>query len=934
MLIVLSATAATPVMSSAYCSRHKICQAHSQKIWASSLFSKKCNDLTRNFLRGPIPREWGSTQLVNISLLGNLLTGQVPEELADISTLTSLVLEENQLSGPLPPKLGNLPNIEKLHLGSNNFTGELPETFANLTTMKDFRIIDNNFTGSIPNFTFQNWRNLERLYIQASGLSGPIPDIVDLKNLSDLRISDLNGNTKFPRLSDLPKLKRLILRNCNLTGPLHDSVWELKNMKILDLSFNRLSGGIASTSPSSEDLDNLDNLFLNGNRFTGQIPQWILGTKQDMDLSYNSFSSKVKGCQHNGVGIVSCVETSRCPEEPLRSLYINCGGEQENVSNNIYEADYDKAGPSTFFQSPTNSWASSSTGIFLDDDRSNDNLILTLSNNTQLSNNDRQLYTTARLSPSSLTYYAFCLKKNIVYNVSLHFAEIQFTDDKTFSSIGRRVFDVYIQGKLELKDFNIRDEAGGVAKPILKNFTVNVTDGTLNIRLQWAGKGSTSIPTRGVYGPLISAISVFDPDYIPPSEKKKGGISTSLVVGIVAGAAFATFLLLGILWWYGCLRWERTLEQELKGIELQTTSFSLRQIKAATNNFDAANKIGEGGFGPVYKGILTDGTAIAVKQLSAKSKQGNREFVTEIGMISALQHPHLVKLYGCCIEGNQLLLIYEYLENNSLARALFGPEELQLRLDWPTRRKICISIARGLAYLHEESRLKVVHRDIKATNVLLDKNLNAKISDFGLAKLDEEDNTHITTRIAGTYGYMAPEYAMHGRLSDKADVYSFGIVALEIVSGKCNTQRGPNGESVYLLEWAHILKERGNLLDIIDPRMGSKCNIEEVKVMIEVALLCTHPTAAARPSMSSVVSMLEGRAVVPELITESSSFKNEFDAEAMKKLYQKIEENEDSQTESMLEDGPWTTSSTSAADLYPVNLSSTYLQNRESKSTH
>ncbi|XVF79030.1 hypothetical protein PTKIN_Ptkin14bG0186800 [Pterospermum kingtungense] len=890
-------------------------------------------DLSRNYLSGGIPSEWGSMQrLINISLLGNLLTGSIPKELANITTLTSLVVEENKLSGTLPPQLGNLPNIERLHLGSNNFSGELPATFANLTTLTDFRIFDNNFTGSIPN-CIQNWIKLDKLFIQASGLSGPIPDIVGLKNLSDLRISDLNGDeTKFPRLKDLPKLKRLILRNCNLSGPLPDSVWELKKMKILDLSFNRLSGVITSTSPSFEDLD---NLFLNGNRFTGTIPQWIMGSKQEMDLSYNSFSSKVKSCQQSGVnlfastsrinnsGIVSCLGTHLCPAEPLRFLYINCGGGQENVNNNIYEADYDKAGPSTFFLSPSNSWASSSTGLFLDDDLDKDNLVFTISNNTQLSNNDRQLYTTARLSPSSLTYYGFCLKKNIVYNVSLHFAEIQFTDDKTFSSLGRRVFDVYIQGKLELKDFNIRDEAGGVAKPILKNFTVNVTDGTLNIRLQWAGKGSTSIPTRGVYGPLISAISVFDPHYKPPppASGKSGGKATSMVVGIVAGAAFATFVLLGILWWYGCLRREHTLEQELKGIELQTSSFTLRQIKAATNNFDAANKIGEGGFGPVYKGIMADGTAIAVKQLSAKSKQGNREFVTEIGVISAVQHPHLVKLYGCCIEGNQLLLIYEFLENNSLARALFGPEEVRLTLDWPTRRKICIDIAKGLAYLHEESRLKIVHRDIKATNVLLDKNLNAKISDFGLAKLDEEENTHISTRIAGTYGYMAPEYAMHGRLTDKADVYSFGIVALEIVSGKCNTKHRPNGESVYLLEWAHILKERGNLLDLIDPRIGSECNKEEMKVMIEVALLCTHPTAAARPSMSSVVSMLQGRAVVPELITESSSYKNEFNAEATKKLYQKIEENEDSQTKSMLGNGPWTTYSTSAADLYPVNLS-------------
>ncbi|KVH79568.1 Concanavalin A-like lectin/glucanase, subgroup [Cynara cardunculus var. scolymus] len=322
---------------------------------------------------------------------------------------------------------------------------------------------------------------------------------------------------------------------------------------------------------------------------------------------------------------------------------------------------------------------------------------------------------------------------------------------------------------------------------------VYVNGSTLDIHLYWAGKGTTFVPTRGVYGPLISAIA------ITPNYDVSTGLPAGAIAGIVIGSCTVIMLILALLWKKGYLGGDKLLlttilVTELRALELQTGYFSLRQIKSATHNFDSANKIGEGGFGPVYKGILTDGSEIAVKQLSARSKQGNREFVTEIGMISALQHPNLVKLYGCCIEGKELLLVYEYLENNSLARALFGHEDQKLNLEWPTRKKICMGIARGLAYLHEESRLKIVHRDIKATNVLLDKDFNAKISDFGLAKLDEEENTHISTRIAGTIGYMAPEYAMRGYLTDKADVYSFGVVALEIVSGKSNTNYRPKEE--------------------------------------------------------------------------------------------------------------------------------------------
>ncbi|KAL2247445.1 UNVERIFIED_CONTAM: putative LRR receptor-like serine/threonine-protein kinase [Sesamum indicum] len=470
------------------------------------------------------------------------------------------------------------------------------------------------------------------------------------------------------------------------------------------------------------------------------------------------------------------------------SLFINCGGRRISFEGNEYEENLSGEGPSHF--ESYDGWAYSSTGVYM----GNDNGRFIATNDSSMASMGAEFYQTARLSPSSLKYFGLCLRKGS-YRVRLHFAEIMYSDDATFSSLGRRKFDVSIQGEVVLTDFDIVKEASGVRKGIYRDFNVYVNGSTLEIHLYWTGKGTTAIPDRGVYGPLISAIAV------TPNFDVSTGLSVGAIIGIVVSSCVFMFFILALLWMKVCRRGNAGEDNELRGLDLQTGYFTLRQIKAATNNFDNANKIGEGGFGPVYKGVLSDGTIIAVKQLSSKSKQGNREFVNEIGMISALQHPNLVKLFGCCIEGNQLLLIYEYLENNCLARALFGRQEQRLNLDWQTRKKICLGIARGLAYLHEESRLKIVHRDIKATNVLLDKDLNAKISDFGLAKLDEEENTHISTRIAGTIGYMAPEYAMRGYLTDKADVYSFGIVALEIVSGKSNTNYRPKEEFVYLLDW-------------------------------------------------------------------------------------------------------------------------------------
>ncbi|WJX67802.1 hypothetical protein P8452_52239 [Trifolium repens] len=856
-------------------------------------------DLTLNYLNGTIPPQWASmTNLVIISLYGNRLTGPIPKELGNMTTLKTLVLEFNQLSGELPPELGNLNQLEIMLLTSNNFTGNLPATFSKLTKLKHVRLGGNQFSGTLPDF-IQSWTGLQRLVMQGSGLSGPVPSGISyLKNLTDLKISDLKGpDSPFPQLINLTILQTLVLRSCNLIGTVPEYLGNITTLRNLDLSFNKLSGQIPNTLGV---LENINILFLTGNLFTGPLPNWI-ARPDYTDLSYNNLSIEnpeqltcqqgtvnlfASSSKRSNLGMVSCLGNNGCPKKSY-SLHINCGGKPITSNKSLtYDDDSNEIGPASFHLSGSN-WALSNTGHFFDSGLKD---YYTWSTKTNLAMENAELYTDARVSPQSLTYYGFCLG-NGNYTVNLHFAEIMFTDDQTYSSLGRRIFDIYIQGRLVLKDFNIAKEAGGVRKAIIKKFTAIVTNNNLEIRLHWAGKGTTAIPFGSVYGPLISAITV-DPNFTPPVEKGSS-IPARNIVAIVISAALVILFVFGLAWWRICRRQIGPLEREMKSLDLQTGLFTLRQIKEATNNFDISNKIGEGGFGPVYKGCLPNGTLIAVKQLSSKSKQGNREFLNEIGMISALQHPYLVKLYGCCVEGDQLLLIYEYLENNSLARALFGPEEHQIRLDWSTRKKICVGIAR--------------------------------------AKLDEEDNTHISTRIAGTYGYMAPEYAMHGYLTDKADVYSFGIVALEIVSGKSNTLYRTKEEAFYLLDWAHSLREKGDLMELVDRRLGSDLNKKEALVMINVALLCTNVTSNLRPSMSSVVSMLEGTTMVPEFV-DSSEVMDEKKMEVMRQYYYQIEDNEiskpETQRQSLLSDGPWTTTSSSGVDLYPIHNDSSLWEGR------
>ncbi|XP_077245935.1 uncharacterized protein LOC143885627 [Tasmannia lanceolata] len=301
-------------------------------------------------------------------------------------------------------------------------------------------------------------------------------------------------------------------------------------------------------------------------------------------------------------------------------------------------------------------------------------------------------------------------------------------------------------------------------------------------------------------------------------------------------------------------------DTERKGMKQETSLelplFDFGRLVTSTNNFSDANKLGQGGFGPVYKGKLTGGKEIAVKRLSKSSGQGLEEFKNEVVLISKLQHRNLVKLLGYCIEGEEKMLVYEYMPNKSLDVFLFDPTK-QALLEWPKRFHIVEGIARGLLYLHRDSRLRIIHRDLKASNILLDGELNPKISDFGLARIFGGNQIQADTRrVVGTYGYMSPEYAMEGRFSEKSDVFSFGVLLLEIVSGKKNTSFYHHELTLNLLSYAWKLWNEEKLIELIDPELGDSFSLAEVLRCIQVGLLCVQEFAADRPTMSSVVFML------------------------------------------------------------------------------
>ncbi|KAF5456428.1 hypothetical protein F2P56_025916 [Juglans regia] len=290
---------------------------------------------------------------------------------------------------------------------------------------------------------------------------------------------------------------------------------------------------------------------------------------------------------------------------------------------------------------------------------------------------------------------------------------------------------------------------------------------------------------------------------------------------------------------------------------LRTIShFDFQTLKKATQNFHHANLLGKGGFGPVYRGKLEDERLVAVKKLSLDtSRQGESEFLAEVRLITSIQHRNLVYLLGCCSEGPERLLVYEYLKNRSLDFLIYGKGDQFL--NWSIRSQIIIGIARGLQYLHEDSHLRIVHRDIKASNILLDDKFQPKIGDFGLARFFPEDQAYLSTNFAGTLGYTAPEYAIRGELSEKADIYSFGVLVLEIIGCRKNTELSLPSEMQYLPEYAWKLYEKSRVLDLIDPKMREDGFVEkDVLQAIHVALLCLQHHANFRPPMSEIVALL------------------------------------------------------------------------------
>ncbi|CAN6851850.1 unnamed protein product [Brassica oleracea] len=795
-------------------------------------------NLGQNYLTGSLSPAIGNlTRMEWMSFGINALYGPLPKEIGLLTNLKSLAIGVNNFSGSIPAEIGNCTKLVKMYIGNTGLAGEIPLSFANLVLLEDVLLNDVDLTGQ----TWDSW--IATMFycrrIRGTSLSGPIPSsFSNLTSLRELGLGDIpNGSISLEFIKDMKSLSTLVFRNSNLTGTIPSNIGEYSSFQHVGLSFNKLHGPIPA---SLFYLNQLTNLFLGNNTLNGSLPIQKSQALSNIDVSYNDLSGSLpswvslpnlkinlvvnnfslEGLNKRDLQGLKCLQKN-FPCNRGKGIYsdflINCGGPQiRSVTGEIFEREDEELGLASSFVSDRQRWAVSSVGLYA---RSINYIWV-------VNSLDSELFQSARHSSSSLRYYGLGLE-NGGYTVTLQFAEIDILGSNSWRGLGTRYFNT-IEGRLVEKDFAIRRTAGdSTVRAVQRKYKANVSENYLEIHLFWAGKGTISIPILGTYGPLISAITA-KPDFKPtvanrPLSKKK--YRTGTIVGVIVGLGLLSIFTGVVIFIIRKSRKRYTDDEELLNMDVKPYTFAYSELKNATRDFNPSNKLGEGGFGTVYK--------VSPELSSTETVMGKIEMRTGTPKLNILETR--------------------------------GDKTLQL--NWPTRFEICMGVARGLAYLHEEVSIRIIHRDVKASNILLDSNLLPKVSDFGLAKLYDDKETHMSTRVAGTIGYLAPEYAMRGYLTEKTDVYAFGIVVLELVSGRKNFDVNLENEKKYLLDWAWNLHENSREVELLDHEL-TEFNMEEAKRMIGISLLCTHSSHFLRPPMSRVVAMLSGDVEVSDITSK------------------------------------------------------------------
>ncbi|KAL3719870.1 hypothetical protein ACJRO7_004798 [Eucalyptus globulus] len=800
-------------------------------------------------LSGTLSPELGRlSKMIILDFMWNNITGSIPKEIGNITSLFLLLLNGNHLTGPLPDELGYFPKLDRIQIDQNQISGPIPKSFANLNKTKHFHMNNNSLSGQIPP-ELSRLPSLVHFLVDNNNLSGYLPpEFSELPNLLILQVDNNNfDGTTIPRsYVNMSKLLKMSMRNCSLQGTIPD-LSSIPGLGYLDLSSNKLNGSI----PTNKLSENITTIDLSNNNLSGTIPASFSGlvNLQRLSLANNSLVGSVPSdiWQNRTVNA-----TKRLDVNLQNNQFVNISGSTSLPPNvSVWLQGNPLCGNSNLVQ------FCQSQNIGVD----------SLQNVTSKDCPSQSCPPPYEYSVSS-PVLCFCAAPLLVgYRLKspgLSYFNAYEDDFVRYLSTGLELYGYQVQ------IYTFSWQEGPRLAMYIKLFPIyqnesnshlfNVSE-VLRVRSMFTG---WNIPDSDLFGPYeLLNFTLLEPYQEEFPTVSKSGLSKGALVGIVVGAIAGAVTLSAIV----SLLIVRKHLRDHPGISKRRRSstssikidgvkcFSYGEMASATNNFNSSTQVGQGGYGKVYRGVLADGTVVAIKRAQEGSLQGEKEFLTEIELLSRLHHRNLVSLIGYCDEEGEQMLIYEFMSNGTLRDHISGRSKEPL--SFGMRMRIALGAAKGILYLHTEADPPIFHRDIKASNILLDPKFTAKVADFGLSRLapvpDMEGVVpgHVSTVVKGTPGYLDPEYFLTHKLTDKSDVYSLGVVFLELLTGMQPISHGKN-----IVREVNVAYQSGTTFSIVDGSMGSYPS-ECIEKFLMLALKCCQDETDARPSMADVMRELE-----------------------------------------------------------------------------
>ncbi|KAG5092477.1 hypothetical protein AAZX31_18G197800 [Glycine max] len=847
------------------------CMANWAGVWCSDreeangyFHVQKLYLMTMNLSGSLAPQLGQLSHLKILSFMRNNLTGTIPKEIGNITSLELLLLSGNKLSGTLPDELGNLTNLDRFQVDENQLSGPIPESFVKMVKVKHLHMNNNSFNNQLPS-KLSKLPNLVHLLVDNNNLSGYLPP--EFSMLERLRILQLDNNnfsgsgipSTYANFSSLVKLS---LRNCSLQGTIPDFS-SIANLTYLDLSWNQFTGHIPSEladNMTTIDLSNnnhldgsiprsfiyphLQKLSLENNLLSGSIPASIwenvaLNTKDKLTINLqNNSLLEVLGNLNPPANVTLRLSGNPiCNNSNIRSIGQYCGhvgGEDED------EVD----------QNPTNS--TTACPVVLDCQADNFYEL-------HVPSFPIPCYCAApltieyRLKSPSFSYFLPYISGFIAYiTESLNLDNYQLSINSWED--GHRI-------TMYLKLFPSYNDPGQL-------FNASEVYRIKTIFTSWL------FPPNHFFGPyeLLNFTLIGPYANAKDSERRSSTSAVTLAAALIAAAALLALsaIIISLISTRNG-KFQHLISRKSPNVSIKIDSvkeFTFRELALATNNFSSSTKVGQGGYGNVYKGILSGETLVAIKRAAEGSLQGKKEFLTEIELLSRLHHRNLVSLIGYCNEEQEQMLVYEFMPNGTLRDWISGKsEKAKERQNFGMGLKIAMGAAKGILYLHTDADPPIFHRDIKAGNILLDSKFTAKVADFGLSRLasfeEGSNNTkYMSTVVRGTPGYLDPEYVLTQKFTDKSDVYSLGIVFLELLTGMQPISRGK-----HIIYEVNQACRSGKIYSIIGSRMGL-CPSDCLDKFLSLALSCCQENPEERPSMLDVVRELEN---IVAMLSESEA---------------------------------------------------------------